>query len=88
MTEDLNRHWYKVSTANDPGYDTEVNLEAWLRGLVKYQPHVLRPVASERFGKRYTKLYLDLVIDCIKAKLVPEEEVCEELRGYLTKSAT
>jgi hypothetical protein len=61
-------------------------LENWLRGIKKYQPYVLRQVAYARLKKTYGKLS-ELVIPCVAAKIVPEDEVCPELRKYLPAKA-
>jgi hypothetical protein len=65
----------------------EVNLQAWLRGEARYAPHLLRAAAKKRFSKNYPQikeLVVDLVLD---EKLVPEDEVCNELRVHLPGKA-
>lgn len=61
----------------------DVNFTAWLRGEARYEPHILRAAAKTRYHKNYSEipaLVVDLVLD---EKLVPEGEVCEQLRRYL-----
>jgi hypothetical protein len=63
-----------------------VNFVAWLKGTAKYQPHVLRKAAQEKYSKNYPKirqLVVDMVLD---ERLVPEADVCAELRKYLPAS--
>lgn len=63
----------------------DVNFESWLRGEVRYQAHQLRAAAKSRYSKNYPKiseLVTDLVLD---EKLVPEDQVCEDLRKHLPK---
>jgi len=68
--------------------EDEVNFEAWLRGDVKYQPHLLRAAARKRFGHVYKDVYPNLVVDLVLDEhLVPEDGVCVELRKYLPARA-
>lgn len=60
-----------------------VNFVSWLRGEVKYEPHLLFKAARARYHKNYTdirQLVEDLVID---EKLVPEEALSPRLARYL-----
>jgi hypothetical protein len=64
----------------------EVNFESWLRGEIRYQPHVLRKAAKARYAKNYPagafipELVRDLVLD---EKLVPESELATDLVKFL-----
>jgi hypothetical protein len=61
----------------------EVNLAAWLRGQLRYEPWLVQLAAKMRYGKvhaRQKDLVIDLVLD---EKLVPEEQVGPALRHYL-----
>ncbi len=65
--------------------EDDVNLESWLRGEVKYQPHQLRAAAKKRYHKTYAnipELIADLVLD---EKLVPEDKVAPHLAKFLPK---
>jgi hypothetical protein len=73
----------------DERADTDADiLERWLRGTEKFQPFFLRQVAGVRLGKEKGSYPIsELVPACVEAKIVPEDEVCEELRCYLPAKA-
>jgi hypothetical protein len=64
--------------------DDPVDLKAWLRGK-DYLAGEVRDAARALLGKYYPKVYPDLVIDCVKAKLVPEQEVRPDFRKCLSE---
>lgn len=65
----------------------DVNFPAFLRGEVRYTPHVLRDAALKRYNKKYPKIQ-DLIVDLIlDEKIVPETEVCAEFRRLLPAAA-
>lgn len=75
----------EAGEASDPVED--VNLESWLRGEARYEPHLLRKAARARFGKNYgdlKEMVVELVLD---EKIVPEAEVCAKLAVYLPAKA-
>lgn len=64
----------------------DVDLSAWLRGQAKYPPRLLREAALKRFSTHYSST-ADIVVDAVMDhKLVREDEVCQELAGYLKKA--
>jgi hypothetical protein len=68
--------------ANATEDDDQVDLEAWMCGKNCLAGQV-RDAARKRLGKSYTNVYPDIVIDCVKAKLVPEEEIRPDFWKYL-----
>ncbi len=63
-----------------------VNLAAWLRGQVRYEPHELRAACKQRYHKQYTdigEMVRELVLD---ERLVPEAELSAEFKRYLPAS--
>jgi len=63
------------------GYD-QVDLKAWIRGDANYLAFQVRDAAATLLGKSYTRVYPDIVIDCVKANLVAEHEVRGDFRKY------
>lgn len=69
--------------------EDEINFESWLKGEVKYPPFQIRAAALKRYSKRYPNIYPDLVVDLVlDERLVPEDQVCADLRKYLPARAT
>jgi len=60
-----------------------VDLEAWLRGAIDYPPYQLKDAARKRLGKSFSRVYPDLIIDCVKANLVSVGDLREDFRQYL-----
>jgi hypothetical protein len=62
----------------------EVNLEAWLRGQAKYEPHLIYAACKQRYHRSFTRLrevVEELVYDL---KLVPEAEVSTDILRHLS----
>jgi hypothetical protein len=67
--------------------EEDVNLEAWLRGDVKYPPHQIYKACRKRYSKNHTSIRSvvnDLVLD---EELIPENEVAPELARLLDQKA-
>lgn len=70
-------------TGNDAGSD--VNLESWLRGEVKYPFFLLRAAVTARYHRNCNNLATIVVELVQEEKLIPEDQVCEALRQHLLK---
>jgi hypothetical protein len=67
----------------DEAADTNADvLQKWLRGTEQIPFSILTKESRARLGKVYYTRS-ELVIACVEAKIVPEDEVCEDLRRYL-----
>jgi hypothetical protein len=76
-------------TNDDDNHDPidDVNLASWLRGEAKYEWLMLQKAAKKNFSIMFTskkQMVEDLVLD---HKMVPEDQVCEELAKHLPKRA-
>ncbi len=61
----------------------DVNLVAWLKGEASHEPHEIRTAVRKRYGRTHGRIS-DLVVDLVfDEHLVPEAEVCAELRQHL-----
>lgn len=66
----------------------DVDFVAWLRGEVRYEPHLLRTAAKARFSRTYGSVYPQMVVDLVlDEKIVGEDEVGAALRKHLPKKA-
>lgn len=65
------------------GATDEVNLQAWLRGEVEYQPHAVRKAAQERYAVSKTRI-ADLVVELVlDHKLVPESQLGQKWKAVI-----
>ena len=85
VIEDDDEHADDGLAASSP--EDDVNFESWLRGEVRYPPHLIRTAMKKRYHlvqNDMSEIIRELVLE---HRLVPENEVCEDLGRALKAKA-
>jgi hypothetical protein len=67
--------------------EDDVNFESWLRGEIRYAPHLLRAATKKRFHlvqNDISEIVRELVLE---QKLIPEDQVCGNFKRFLNQPA-